>query len=56
MIVVAMPVQSTYEIDPELRELETNRALTRIDLRKVAASTARTISIRCISITPASRS
>ncbi|HEY5755778.1 MAG TPA: hypothetical protein VIU34_08140 [Steroidobacter sp.] len=36
VIVVAMPVQSTYEIDPELRELEASRALTVIDLRKVA--------------------
>jgi hypothetical protein len=36
VIVVAMPVQSTYQIDPELRELETSQALTVIDLRKVA--------------------
>ena len=36
VIVVAMPVQSAYQIDPELRELETSRALTVIDLRKVA--------------------
>jgi hypothetical protein len=36
VIVVAMPVQSTYQIDPELRELETSQALTVVDLRKVA--------------------
>jgi hypothetical protein len=36
VIVVAMPVQSTYEIDPDLRELEASNALTVIDLRKVA--------------------
>ena len=36
VIVVAMPVQSTYEIDPDLRELEASSALTLIDLRKVA--------------------
>ncbi|MFC4313293.1 hypothetical protein ACFPN2_29710 [Steroidobacter flavus] len=36
VIVVAMPVQSDYEIDPALRELETSRGLSVIDLRKVA--------------------
>jgi hypothetical protein len=36
VIVVAMPVQSNYEIDPELLELEASRVLTVIDLRKVA--------------------
>ncbi len=36
VIVVAMPVQSAYEIDPELRELEASRALSIVDLRKVA--------------------
>lgn len=36
VIVVAMPVQSSYEIDPELLELEASRVLTVIDLRKVA--------------------
>ncbi len=36
VIVVAMPVQSTYEIDAELRELERSAGLTVIDLRKVA--------------------
>jgi hypothetical protein len=37
VIVVAMPVQSTYEIDPDLRELEASGALTVIDLRNAAA-------------------
>ncbi|HWK50249.1 MAG TPA: hypothetical protein VNR40_10200 [Steroidobacter sp.] len=36
VIVVAMPVQSTYEIDSELRELERSAGLTVIDLRDVA--------------------
>jgi hypothetical protein len=36
VIVVAMPVQSSYQIDPELRELQTSNALTVLDLRKVA--------------------
>lgn len=36
VIVVAMPVQSSYEIDPQLRELQASSALTVIDLRKVA--------------------
>jgi len=35
VIVVAMPVQSSYEIDPELRELEAGGSLTVIDLRDV---------------------
>jgi hypothetical protein len=36
VIVVAMPVQSSYQIDPQLLELETSRTLSVIDLRKVA--------------------
>lgn len=36
VFVVAMPVQSTYEIDPSLRELARSGALSVIDLRKVA--------------------
>lgn len=36
VFVVAMPVQSMYEIDPALRELARSGALTVIDLRKVA--------------------
>jgi hypothetical protein len=35
VIVVAMPVQAAYEIDPQLRELATTHSLTVIDLRKV---------------------
>jgi len=36
VIVVAMPVQSSYKIDPQLRELEASGSLTVVDLRKVA--------------------
>ena len=36
VIVVAMPVQQSYEIDPQLRALHENGALELIDLRKLA--------------------
>jgi hypothetical protein len=36
VVVVAMPVQSSYELDPELLALEKNDSLRVIDLRKVS--------------------